>query len=66
MDANYFVCTLDRAATLNAEKPHSFKTVNEFIDHQTRQQPTHPAVGFPTPPKHKGSDDEWGYAVYST
>ena len=66
VDANYFVCTLDRAATLNAENTHSFKTVNEFIDHQTRQRPTHPAVGFPVPPTDKESDKKWGYAVYST
>ena len=64
-DANYFVCTLDQAAILNAEKPHSFKTINDFIDHQTRKHPTRPAVGFPVPPKDKESDQQWRYTVYS-
>lgn len=62
---NHFVCTLDRAAILNAERPHSFKTVNDFIHHQSCKQPTRPAVGFPVPPKDKGSDQQWKYTVYS-
>lgn len=64
-DANYFVCTLDQAAILNTEKPHSFKTVNDFIDHQIRKHPTRPAVGFPVPLKDNESDQRWGYTVYS-
>lgn len=63
--ANYFVCTLGQAAAFNAEKPHSFKTVNDFIDHQTQQNPSRPAVGFPLPPKDKELDKEWSYTVYS-
>lgn len=66
VDVNYFLCTLDQAAKINAERPHSFKTVNEFIDHQTRKHPSRPAVGFPIPPKDKESDNEWKYTVYST
>lgn len=63
--ANYFVCTLGQAATLNSGKPHSFTTVNDFIDLQARQHPSRPGVGFPIPPKDNEKDKEWGYAVYS-
>ena len=65
LDVNYFVCTLGQAAALNAKKPHSFKTVNDFIDLQARQYPTRPAVGFPVPPKNKETDDEWSSVTYS-
>ena len=65
LDVNYFVCTLGQAAALNAKKPHSFKTVNEFIDHQARQYSTRPAVGFPVPPKNKKTDNEWSSVSYS-
>lgn len=68
VDVNYFVCTLGQATALIAQKPHLFKTVNEFIDHQARQHPNHPAVGFPVPPekdKSDKSDKEWRRAVYS-
>ena len=65
VDINYFVCTLGQAKTLIAQKPHSFKTVNEFIDHQAEQYPSQPAVGFPIPPENQNSDKEWSRAVYS-
>ena len=64
-NVNYFVCTLGQAAALNADQPHPFKTVNEFIDHQAREHPSHPAIGFPIPPKDKETDKTWGYGVYS-
>ena len=64
-DVNYFVCTLGQAAALNADQPHPFKTVNEFIDHQAREHPSHPAIGFPIPPKDKETDKKWDYGVYS-
>ena len=62
---NYFVCTLGQAAALNTEKPHAFKTINEFIDLQARQYPNRPAVGFPSPLKGKEKDKEWNHEVYS-
>ena len=62
---NYFVCTLGQAAAVIADKPHPFKTVNEFIDYQARQHPSRPAVGFPIPPKDKETDKKWNHAVYS-
>ena len=65
VDVNYFVCTLGQAAVLNAEKPHSYTTVNDFIDLQARQNPIRPAVGFPAPPKTEETDTKWDYAVYS-
>ena len=65
VDENYFVCTLGQAAVLNAKKPHSFKTINDFVDIQAREHPNSPAVGFPIPPKNKGKDKEWTHAVYS-
>ena len=65
VDVNYFVCTLGQAAALNAETPHSFETVNEFIDHHAHQYPSRPAFGFPIPPKDKETGGEWNYAVYS-
>lgn len=64
-DVNYFVCTLGQAAALNADQPHPFKTVNEFIDYQAREHPSHPAIGFPIPPKDKETDKTWDYGVYS-
>ena len=63
-DVNYFVCTLGQAAALNADKPHPFQTVNEFIDHQAREHPSHPAIGFPIPPKDKEIDKKWDHRVY--
>lgn len=65
LDLNYFVCTLGQAATLNANRPHSFQTVNDFIDLQARQYPTRPAVGFPVPAKDKERDSEWNFETYS-
>ena len=62
---NYFICTLGQAAEFMAEKPRSYKTVNEFIDHQARQYPSRPALGFPIPPRDQKADKEWNYAVYS-
>ena len=65
VDVNYFVCTLGQASALNAEKPHLFKTINDFIDLQARQYPTRPAVGFPIPPKDKETSKEWDFVTYS-
>lgn len=65
LHVNYFVCTLGQAAILNAEKPHSFKNINDLIDLQARQSSTRPAVGFPVPPKDKGIDSDWRFRVYS-
>lgn len=65
VDINYFVCTLGQAAASIAEKPRTYKTVNDFIDHQAREHPSRPAVGFPIPPKDKEPDLEWNYAVYT-
>lgn len=65
VDVNYFVCTLGQAAALNAEKPHSYKTVNDLIDLQARQNPICPAVGFPKPPRVKDTDTKWDYTIYS-
>ena len=65
LHVNYFVCTLGQAATLNAEKPHSFNNINDFIDLQARQSSIRPAVGFPVPSKDKETDSEWNFAVYS-
>lgn len=65
VDGNYFLCTLGQAAAFNAQKPHSFKTVNEFIDHQARKHPTRPALAFPIPPNDKGTNREWNYVIHS-
>ena len=64
-DVNYFVCTLGQAAVLIADKPHPYRTVNEFIDHQAREHSSRPAIGFPTPPQNKETDQKWDYGVYS-
>ena len=45
--ANYFVCTLGQATTLNSRRPHPFHTVNDFIDRQNERIPHLTAVGFP-------------------
>lgn len=68
IDVNSFVCTLGQAAAFIAEKAHSFKTINDFIDHQAREHPSRPAVGFPMPSqkdKETDKDNDWNYAVYS-
>lgn len=65
VDVNYFICTLGQAAAFNAQKPHSFKTVNEFIDHQAQKHPSRPAVAFPIPPNDRQTDKKWNYVVYS-
>lgn len=65
VDVNYFICTLGQAAAFNAQKPHSFKTVNEFIDHQAQKHPSRPAVAFPIPPNDRQTDKEWNYVVHS-
>lgn len=62
-DLNYFVCTLGQAAAINNGHSQPFKTINDFIDHQARQFPTRPAVGFPVPRKDGG--EQWGQTVYS-
>ena len=65
VDVNHFVCTLGQAAALNAKKPHSFKTVNDFIDLQAQRNSSRPAVGFPVPSKDDQKDNEWNSQTYS-
>ena len=62
-DLNYFVCTLGQAAAINKDQSQPFKTINDFIDHQARQFPSRPAVGFPIP--RKNGDEQWSQTVYS-
>lgn len=64
-DLNYFVCTLGQAAAINAEIPHSWKTVNDFIDHQAEKHPDRPAAGFPVPPVVTIADQGWDFVIFS-
>ena len=59
-DLNYFVCTLGQA---NNGYSQPFKTINDFVDHQARQFPNRPAVGFPVP--HPNAGEQWDQIVYS-
>ncbi|KAI4136432.1 MAG: hypothetical protein L6R39_007789, partial [Caloplaca ligustica] len=63
-DLNYFVCTLGQAVEVNHKRPHSFKTINGFIDHQAHVVPDSLAVGFPVPTADR-SDGEWDYQTFS-
>ncbi|MCJ1392520.1 hypothetical protein MMC18_005388 [Xylographa bjoerkii] len=65
INQNYFVCTLGRAAELNAKRPHVFETINQFFDAQNASIPDEPAVGFPLPMAHDTSGGEWEYEILS-
>ena len=65
LDLNYFVCTLGEAAAINTNNPHSWRTVNDFIDYQAEKFPKHPAVGFPIPSDGIDKDLGWGSVIYS-
>ena len=56
---NYFTCTLGQAASLGLTQP--YKTVNEFLDAQTKQSPNLPAVGFAVPWK----EQQWQYRLFT-
>lgn len=64
-DLNYFICTLGQAEEINAKKPHPWKTINEFIDHQNRVCPKRPAVAFPVPPESQKPNSVWKSVIYS-
>ena len=64
-ELSYFTCTLGQAAAINAQNPHGFKTVNDFIDRQARVIPQNPAVGFPIPPTTNNDGTDWQYKVFS-
>ncbi len=59
MRANYFVCTLGQAATLNT-KPNPYQTIAEFISYQAQHHPYLPAAGFPIP---QPDLKQWNYKV---
>lgn len=59
MDVNYFTCTLGQAARY--QQGRSYKTINEFFDHQTCHTPDLPAVGFFQP----GNGKPWKSRVLS-
>lgn len=60
---NYFISTLGEAAECNAQAPHRFKTINQFVDQQSREIPLRPAVAFPVP--HTQVGKEWGYDIFT-
>ncbi|KAL8728043.1 MAG: hypothetical protein Q9166_005643 [cf. Caloplaca sp. 2 TL-2023] len=63
-DINYFVCTLGQAVKINNEFPHSFGTINDFLDHQASVIPHAPAVGFPIPSKDE-PNGQWKYKIFT-
>ncbi|KAL9120345.1 MAG: hypothetical protein Q9187_003101 [Circinaria calcarea] len=60
---NYFVCTLGQAAAINPENLQDFSTVGEFLERQSKEVPTDPALGFPIPPGSHKSRDKWDFTV---
>lgn len=63
---NYFISTLGEAAECNAQTPHRFKTINQFLDQQSREIPLRPAVAFPVPHTHRDQvGEEWGYDLFT-
>jgi acyl-CoA synthetase (AMP-forming)/AMP-acid ligase II len=60
MEPNYFVCTLGQAA-VSKQATVPYRTISEFLSHQSKHCGSAPAVGFPIP--HLGHD--WGYEVFS-
>ncbi|KAI9818410.1 MAG: putative NRPS-like protein biosynthetic cluster [Pycnora praestabilis] len=68
LDTNYFVCTLGQAALINAQNPHKYSTISEFIDFQAQRTPNAPAVGIPRPPTSiagESTEDVWPSEVIS-
>ncbi len=63
-ETNYFVCTLGQAASINAQRPHQFSNINEFLDKQAQAIPDAPAVGFPLPLR-EDSCRQWGQKLIS-
>ena len=60
---NYFVCTLGQAAEMNLRRPHTFSTINQFLDQQNDQIPNAPAVGFPVPSQNSGQGQDWDHEI---
>ncbi|KAF2684718.1 acetyl-CoA synthetase-like protein [Lentithecium fluviatile CBS 122367] len=60
MDTNYFVCTLGQAATLQTG-PKPYRTISEFLDHQSKHCGPKPAVGFAIP----NLERDWDFEVFS-
>jgi hypothetical protein len=58
---NYFICTLGQMAECNSKYPHTFHTVNEFLEAQARLYPEMPAIGFPIPADRSRN---WGYELF--
>ncbi len=65
LETNYFVCTLGQAASINAQRPHQFSNINEFLDEQAQAIPDAPAVGFPLPSR-EGSNPQWSQKIISS
>jgi len=65
LETNYFVCTLGQAASINAQRPHHFSNINEFLDRQAQAIPDAPAVGFPIPSRRDGNS-EWNQRIISS
>ena len=64
-ELTYFVCTLGQAASINQKNPHSFHTVDEFLDAQAQAVPGNPAVGFPIVSGQQKHEVEWIHQVFS-
>lgn len=63
---NYFISTLGEAAEINARTPHRFKTIDQFLDQQSREIPLRPAVAFPVPHTRRDQvGEEWGYDLFT-
>jgi acyl-CoA synthetase (AMP-forming)/AMP-acid ligase II len=58
MDTNYFVCTLGQAAALQNE-PKPYRTISEFLSHQSKHRGNGAAVGFPIPRR----EGQWIFKV---
>ncbi|KAF4636169.1 hypothetical protein G7Y89_g1923 [Cudoniella acicularis] len=60
--SSHFTCTLDHAAWRNVINPHSWKTINEFLDFQAEEHGSHLAVVFPR--FHLvGEENDWGFEL---
>lgn len=62
---NYFVSPLGQAALLNAQHPHQFTNINEFLDTQAQAVPDQPAVGFPIPVRGEDGGSGWSKKIIS-
>jgi acyl-CoA synthetase (AMP-forming)/AMP-acid ligase II len=60
MEPNYFVCTLGQASTLQ-DGPKLYRTISEFLSHQSDQHGSKPAVGLAVP----RSGCDWTYEVFN-